>query len=293
LSDLKPALVDRYEKWLQKYPDGVEHEHTPNARTQKIAHDDAAARAQAQREQFQAEERARQDAREQQRIAAEEAAKWKRQRENGQDTLDNSSDLNVLIDQYEKWLQEYADGVEHEHAPNAQTQRIVHDDTAARAQARREQFQSHPGHIPFSAPIQSYGQHDSSTSHIRPPPLPATVGIPQSAQPIQTEAGRIPKPPDAIFDPNIPLKTVTLARECLPRFLAIAKVNTEMNKETCGLLLGRDKGHKYSVTTLLIPKQHSTSDTCTMDEEELVLQFTEERSLITLGWVSHSLFYLY
>jgi STAM-binding protein len=39
------------------------------------------------------------------------------------------------------------------------------------------------------------------------------------------------------------------------------------------------------VTTLLIPKQHSTSDTCTMDEEELVMQFTEERSLISLGWI--------
>ncbi|KDR66415.1 hypothetical protein GALMADRAFT_80809 [Galerina marginata CBS 339.88] len=95
----------------------------------------------------------------------------------------------------------------------------------------------------------------------------------------------MPKPPDAIFDPNIPLKTVNLPRECLPRFLAIAKVNTEMNKETCGLLLGKDKGHKYAVTTLLIPKQRSTSDTCTMEEEELVLQFTEERSLITLGWI--------
>jgi len=78
---------------------------------------------------------------------------------------------------------------------------------------------------------------------------------------------------------------VSLPRECLPRFLAIAKVNTEMNKETCGLLLGKDKGHKYSVTTLLIPKQTSTSDTCTMLEEELVLKFTEERSLITLGWI--------
>jgi STAM-binding protein len=152
----------------------------------------------------------------------------------------------------------------------------------------------YPGLPPSSAPIQPYSQQDSSTSYIRPPPLPPAAGNPpQSAPPIQTEAVRIPKPPDAIFDPNIPLKTVTLARECLPRFLAIARVNTEMNKETCGLLLGKDKGHKYSVTTLLIPKQHSTSDTCTMDEEELVLQFTEERSLITLGWVSHSLFYLY
>ena len=81
------------------------------------------------------------------------------------------------------------------------------------------------------------------------------------------------------------MKTVTLPKEVLPRFLAIAKVNTAMNRETCGLLLGKDKGSKFAVTTLLIPKQYSTSDTCTMDEEELVLQFTEERSLITLGWV--------
>ncbi|KAF9237148.1 hypothetical protein BU15DRAFT_49158 [Melanogaster broomeanus] len=38
-------------------------------------------------------------------------------------------------------------------------------------------------------------------------------------------------------------------------------------------------------TCAVIPKQHSTSDTCMMDEEELVMQFTEERLLITLGWI--------
>ncbi|KAH9947862.1 hypothetical protein B0H21DRAFT_736658 [Amylocystis lapponica] len=82
------------------------------------------------------------------------------------------------------------------------------------------------------------------------------------------------------------LRTIKLPRECLPRFLSIARINTQRNRETCGLLLGKDKGSKYVVTTLLIPRQRSTSDTCTMDEEELVLQFTEERHLITLGWVS-------
>ena len=91
-------------------------------------------------------------------------------------------------------------------------------------------------------------------------------------------------------DPNLypkrPLKRVGLPRECTSRFVAIATVNTEINRETCGLLLGKDKGQKYSVTTLLIPKQISTRDTCTMLEEELVLKFTEERNLITLGWVS-------
>ncbi|EIW53338.1 Mov34-domain-containing protein [Trametes versicolor FP-101664 SS1] len=81
------------------------------------------------------------------------------------------------------------------------------------------------------------------------------------------------------------LRTIKLPRECLPRFLSIARLNTLQNRETCGLLLGKDRGTKYVVTTLLIPKQHSTSDTCMMDEEELVLQFTEERHLITLGWI--------
>ncbi|KAF8064862.1 hypothetical protein FPV67DRAFT_1671168 [Lyophyllum atratum] len=81
------------------------------------------------------------------------------------------------------------------------------------------------------------------------------------------------------------LRQVSLPRDCLPRFLTIAKANTNLNLETCGLLLGRDRGQKFIVTTLLIPKQHATSDTCTMDEEELVLQFTEERGLITLGWI--------
>ncbi|KAI6039153.1 hypothetical protein EDC04DRAFT_2603401 [Pisolithus marmoratus] len=81
------------------------------------------------------------------------------------------------------------------------------------------------------------------------------------------------------------LKTVLLPRDCLPRFLSIAALNTARNRETCGLLLGKDQNGKYVVTVLLIPKQHSTSDTCTMDEEELVMQFTEERSLITLGWI--------
>ncbi|KAF4576218.1 hypothetical protein EYR40_000457 [Pleurotus pulmonarius] len=136
---------------------------------------------------------------------------------------------------------------------------------------------------PYSyPPPQPYTQRSpyppAAPTHAPPPPQPQH----QPRQPSRAD--------DRIVRANsksetAELKTVNLPRECLPRFLAIAKVNTEMNRETCGLLLGKDKGHKYVVTTLLVPKQHSTSDTCSMDEEELVLQFTEERSLITLGWI--------
>ena len=150
----------------------------------------------------------------------------------------------------------------------------------------------HPHPHPYSHPQARQQQHGqqvtNSAAYMRPPPpTPASSTSETFAQSqLQTESNRIIRASDPNFDSTKPLKSVSLPRECLPRFLAIAKVNTEMNKETCGLLLGKDKGHKYSVTTLLIPKQTSTSDTCTMLEEELVLQFTEERSLITLGWVS-------
>ena len=90
-------------------------------------------------------------------------------------------------------------------------------------------------------------------------------------------------PPDFVRRED--LKTVSFPRNCLNWFTSIALINTVQNRETCGLLLGKDKGGRYVVTTLLIPKQHATSDTCTIDEEELVMQFTEEHSLITLGWV--------
>lgn len=83
------------------------------------------------------------------------------------------------------------------------------------------------------------------------------------------------------------LKSVSFPRDCLNRFASISSINTARNQETCGLLLGKYKGGRYVVTTLLIPKQHhdATGDTFVIDEEELVMQFTEKRCLIILGWV--------
>ncbi|KAF9462259.1 hypothetical protein BDZ94DRAFT_1261890 [Collybia nuda] len=129
-------------------------------------------------------------------------------------------------------------------------------------------------------------QYPSYPGPSRPaPPVPEPVPPPASApHHSRSESERIMRSANP-SDPSPVLRTVTMPRECLPRFLTLAKANTNMNLETCGLLLGKDKGTKFVVTTLLIPKQHSTSDTCTMDEEELVMQFTEGRNLITLGWI--------
>ncbi|KAF5390077.1 hypothetical protein D9757_003757 [Collybiopsis confluens] len=134
--------------------------------------------------------------------------------------------------------------------------------------SQRERENYHPLPQPPSQP--PYGSVPAG----HPPPIP-TDSRPLSSFTSSSELS----PSDGS------LRTVHLPRDCLNRFLTIAKVNTTRDRETCGLLLGKDVRGKYLVTTLLIPKQHSTSDTCTMDEEELILQVTEERGLITLGWI--------
>ena len=129
-----------------------------------------------------------------------------------------------------------------------------------------------------SMPINAYEQQTQRKQSPIPPPSvqgPGTNAVDQTRITTASSGDVVPRD----------LKTVYLPRESLPRFLNVAAVNTARNRETCGLLLGKDKKSRFVVTTLLIPKQHSTSDTCTMDEEELVMNFTEERSLITLGWV--------
>ncbi|KZV96042.1 hypothetical protein EXIGLDRAFT_833964 [Exidia glandulosa HHB12029] len=92
-------------------------------------------------------------------------------------------------------------------------------------------------------------------------------------------------PPAAVRSPE--LKGVVFPREVLPRFVSIAAYNTSKNLETCGLLMGRLKknGKAYVVTTLLIPQQRATSDTCAMEEEELLVDFQSQRDLIILGWI--------
>ena len=88
MCDIKPTLADHYEKWLQKHPDGIEHEHTPNARTREIAHDDTASRAKALREKFQADERTMQELREKQ-------IEWKREQLQAQDDEEKTRRKNA------------------------------------------------------------------------------------------------------------------------------------------------------------------------------------------------------
>lgn len=73
--------------------------------------------------------------------------------------------------------------------------------------------------------------------------------------------------------------------ELLDRFLGVARLNTLRKIETCGLLLGQPRGAGFSISTLLIPEQRGTPDTCIMESEELVVEFSTGRDMLTLGWV--------
>ncbi|KAF7301034.1 MPN domain-containing protein [Mycena indigotica] len=140
---------------------------------------------------------------------------------------------------------------------------------------------------PVSSPTQTQPQqYPQQQQQQQQRPSPPRVQ-PSASLDRRSSQSRRPSDPSAL---STKLKTVVLPQTIIPRFLSIASANTARNLETCGLLLGRevirenDKA-RYIVQTLLIPKQHATSDTCTMDEEEAVLAFTESRDLITLGWI--------
>ncbi|KAL8244471.1 hypothetical protein R6Q59_010729 [Mikania micrantha] len=68
-------------------------------------------------------------------------------------------------------------------------------------------------------------------------------------------------------------------------FLRLAHENTKRNLETCGVLAGSLKNRKFQITTLIIPKQESTSDSCQTLNEEDIFEVQDKRSLFPLGWI--------
>ncbi|KAI4331499.1 hypothetical protein MLD38_029684 [Melastoma candidum] len=76
-----------------------------------------------------------------------------------------------------------------------------------------------------------------------------------------------------------------ISTKLMDSFMKMAKVNTDCNLETCGILAGTLKNRKFHVTTLIIPKQESTSDSCQATNEEEIFEVQDKRSLFPLGWI--------
>ena len=68
-------------------------------------------------------------------------------------------------------------------------------------------------------------------------------------------------------------------------FLHLAKENTEKDVETCGILGAVHENGTLYMTTLIIPKQESASNSCQATNEEEVFKILNERSLYPVGWI--------
>ncbi|KAL3626577.1 hypothetical protein CASFOL_030126 [Castilleja foliolosa] len=108
------------------------------------------------------------------------------------------------------------------------------------------------------------------------PISPSRVADPRPGPPKHSENG-LPGS-NSYQDLHIPMKI-------MDDFLRLARQNTSKNLETCGVLAGSLRNRVFHITTLIIPKQESTSDSCQTLNEEEIFDVQDKRSLFPLGWI--------
>ncbi|KAF9284895.1 hypothetical protein BGZ68_004318 [Mortierella alpina] len=120
---------------------------------------------------------------------------------------------------------------------------------------------------------------------------PTSTGPPPALPRKPVSVANAPKlPPKVQMEEDIHefsqgLRTMIVPVRLLDRFLNIVRPNTIKKLETCGILAGVLSRNKLTVTTLIIPKQTATSDTCSTTNEDELFEFQSERDLMTLGWI--------
>ncbi|XP_009789210.1 AMSH-like ubiquitin thioesterase 2 isoform X2 [Nicotiana tabacum] len=82
-----------------------------------------------------------------------------------------------------------------------------------------------------------------------------------------------------------PLKDVHVPTRLMENFLEIASNNTKKDIETCGVLGAILKDGTFYITSLIIPKQESTSNSCQALQEEEMFAILHEQSLFPIGWI--------
>ncbi|KAF1803006.1 hypothetical protein V8B55DRAFT_1501705 [Mucor lusitanicus] len=118
-----------------------------------------------------------------------------------------------------------------------------------------------------------------------PPPLPPKIQLFINKE-HQEEGSNASLLADSFYgSSNTKLRVLNIPLDIQAKFLALARFNTKNNVETCGILSGKLKNNQFYVTSLIIPNQMGTSDTCTTKDEEAIFEYQDERGLITLGWI--------
>ncbi|KAK9665793.1 hypothetical protein RND81_14G136800 [Saponaria officinalis] len=105
---------------------------------------------------------------------------------------------------------------------------------------------------------------------------PSRVADPRPGQAKPSEDGI--RSPNSFQDLHLPVRM-------MEDFLRLAQKNTSKNLETCGVLAGSLKNRVFHITSLIIPKQESTSDSCQTLNEEEIFEVQDRLSLFPLGWI--------
>ncbi|XP_068643619.1 AMSH-like ubiquitin thioesterase 2 isoform X2 [Aristolochia californica] len=78
---------------------------------------------------------------------------------------------------------------------------------------------------------------------------------------------------------------VHISARLMEDFLELARENTDKDLETCGVLGANLRNGTFYVTTLIIPKQESTSNSCQTLNEEEIYAIQDEQNLFPVGWI--------
>ncbi|NWS50285.1 STABP protein, partial [Probosciger aterrimus] len=156
--------------------------------------------------------------------------------------------------------------------------------------------------------VQEFGQPEPSPVALDGPLIPGvekppTDSIPKvpisPVHPASPSAGTVSsKPPvvDRSLKPNALgstennagmsiLRQVIVPRELCEKFLQLADANTVRGVETCGILCGKLMRNEFTITHVIVPKQHGGPDYCNTENEEELFMIQDQHSLVTLGWI--------
>ncbi|NXE57834.1 STABP protein, partial [Casuarius casuarius] len=81
------------------------------------------------------------------------------------------------------------------------------------------------------------------------------------------------------------LRQIIVPRELCQKFLQLADANTVRGVETCGILCGKLMRNEFTITHVIVPKQHGGPDYCNTENEEELFLIQDQHGLVTLGWI--------
>ncbi|XP_017682806.1 PREDICTED: STAM-binding protein isoform X1 [Lepidothrix coronata] len=135
---------------------------------------------------------------------------------------------------------------------------------------------------------------------VEKPPTDLTPKVPvSSVHPASPSAGTVPPRPPVVDRSLKPsalgstetsagvdvLRQVIVPRELCHKFLQLADANTVRGVETCGILCGKLMRNEFTITHVIVPKQHGGPDYCNTENEEELFLIQDQHGLVTLGWI--------